>query len=146
MVSQSSGHPSELERQELQILRAQLAEQQRLIDELTKSKEISVSNTAFDLHIDPELSLLQKPLSQIGIILFHCTELAEPLSQTKSAQALGENTAAVNIQSQSDLVSETEDLYCEPRPPAQLRELSRNSVTVHKKRNRRPWLDFRVSS
>jgi hypothetical protein len=140
--SQSSAESSDSERQQVQLLRSQLAEQQRLIDELTKYKGVSVHISAFDVPIDPTLSASSP---KTGIVLVSCAEVGGLPSQTISAQPLVENTTAVNVHSQSGLVFDSEDLYGDPEPPPQLRKHQRNPIIVRKTVNRRAWLDFRVS-
>jgi hypothetical protein len=127
----------------VQLLRAQLAEQQRLIDELTKYKEVSVHTSAFDVPIESILSAPPSP--KTGIVLVCCPEVGGLLSQSASAQPLVENTTAVNIHSQSGLVFDSEDLYNDPELPSQLRKHQRNPITICKTVDRRAWLDFRVS-
>ena len=102
--TQSSVASLDSERQQIQALRAQLAEQQCLIDELTKSKEPSVPPTAFDPQINPGSSAARKPFPQIGVVLVCHADVAESLSTPSSAQPLGENSHAVNVPFQTRYV------------------------------------------
>ncbi len=137
--TQSSVASLDSERQQIQ------AEQQRLIDDLTKSKEPSVPPTAFDPQINPGSSAARKPFPQIGVVLVCHADVAESLSTPSLAQPLGENSHAVNVSFQTDM-SDNDDIYGDAELTTRPPKVGRKPATLRKTFNRRAWLDFRVSS